>query len=128
WPPKSSIDNLVEKSEGLFIYAAMAVRYISGKGSPETLLTNVLNCHVGLDGLYSQVIMEAKEWNYFHIVMGNLMHVRYSPAISEFSRLLLAINKSLKAHDICSALDGCHSILAIPQDDMHAIKSYHASL
>ncbi|KAF8625172.1 hypothetical protein AX14_011657, partial [Amanita brunnescens Koide BX004] len=49
WPPKPYIDELVKKSEGLFVYAATAVRYIRGKGYPQTLLEDVLKVHDGLD-------------------------------------------------------------------------------
>ncbi|KAF8629825.1 hypothetical protein AX14_011087, partial [Amanita brunnescens Koide BX004] len=77
WPPKPYIDELVKKSEGLFMYAATTVRYIGGKGYPQTLLEDVLKVHDGLDPLYSQVIREAKEWKYFDIVMGALMHLQY---------------------------------------------------
>ncbi|KAF8688285.1 hypothetical protein AX14_003471 [Amanita brunnescens Koide BX004] len=128
WPPKQYIGELVNKSEGLFVYAATAVRYIGGKGYPQTLLEDVLTVHDGLDPLYSQVIKEAKGWKYFDIVMGALMHLQYSLPISKLSQVLFDVNKPLKAHDIFFALGGCHSILAIPEDNTKAIEPYHASL
>jgi len=56
WPPTLYLDKLVEKSEGLFAYAATAVRYIGGDGLPQQRLENVLKSHKGLDSLYVQVI------------------------------------------------------------------------
>ena len=38
WPPAPYIDELVKKSEGLFVYAATAVRYIGGKGYSHSVL------------------------------------------------------------------------------------------
>jgi hypothetical protein len=43
WPSNSDLDKLVEKSEGLFIYAAAtAVRHIKGKGPPDNRLKDVI--------------------------------------------------------------------------------------
>src|SRR5258705_1089817 len=64
-PSESDITKLVEQSEGLFVYAATAVRHISGKGSPENRLEDVLKLHKGLDNLYIQVIEEAGDWDHF---------------------------------------------------------------
>ena len=129
WPPKSDIDKLVERSQGLFVYAAQAVQYIKGYGNPEMLLKEVLEVHKGLDPLYSQVIREASKWDHFNIVMGSLMHLQYSLSVNDFSRILFTINgEPLKVNDIRSALGGCHSILAIPDDDAEVIKPYHTSL
>ena len=51
WPLESDFKQLVAKSEGLFVYAATAIRYIDGRGSPKKLLENVLRLHKGLDNL-----------------------------------------------------------------------------
>jgi DNA polymerase III delta prime subunit len=122
WPSGSCLDRLVEKSEGLFLYAATAVRYINGRGSPQKRLENVLKLHKGLDSLYVQVIEEAREWDSFDVVMGSLMYIRYPLAINELSTVL-AVDNGL---DIHFALHGCHSILVIR--DNTPITSYHGSL
>ncbi|KAF8226611.1 hypothetical protein L208DRAFT_1406822, partial [Tricholoma matsutake] len=127
WPPQSSVHKLVEKSEGLFMYAATAVRYISGEGNPKKRLADVLELHKGLDPLYTQVIGEAKKWDYCDIVMGTLMHLRYPLPIDELSTVLLTYDNSLESDGIRFALDGCHSIVIIPRDNTE-IKFHHASL
>jgi hypothetical protein len=66
----------VEKSEGLFVYAATAVRYIGGEGSPQKRLEDILKLHKGLDYLYAQVIEEAMKGDNFDIVMGSIMYLR----------------------------------------------------
>ncbi|KAF8232579.1 hypothetical protein L208DRAFT_1397249 [Tricholoma matsutake] len=117
WPPKSSVHKLVEKSEGLFVYAATAVQYISGEGNPKKRLADVLELHKGLDPLYTQVIGEAKKWDYCDIVMGTLMHLQYPLPIDELSMVLLTYDNSLESDGIHFALGGCHSIVIIPRDN-----------
>ncbi|KAF8240334.1 hypothetical protein L208DRAFT_1384873 [Tricholoma matsutake] len=89
WPPKSSVHELVEKSEGLFVYAATAVRYISGEGNPKKRLADVLELRKGLDSLYTQVIGEARKWDYCDIL----------------SMVLLTYDNSLEGDGIRFALD-----------------------
>ena len=127
WPLESDLNQLVEKSEGLFVYAATAIRYIGGKGFPGNRLKDVLKLHKGLDNLYVQVIEEAMEWDHFDIVMGSLMYLQYPLSINDLSRILVARNEHLTSDGIRSALGGCHSILVVPDDDT-LIKPHHASL
>ncbi|KAF8638440.1 hypothetical protein AX14_010187 [Amanita brunnescens Koide BX004] len=128
WPSKPDIDKLVSKSEGLFVHAATAVRYIGGEGHADKRLKNVLRLHKGLDSLYDQVIREAKRWDDFDIVMASLMYLQYPLSIDELSMVLLNVDDYLNSPVICSALSGCHSILMIPANFDTEIKFYHASL
>ena len=41
WPPTLNLNELVRKSEGRFVYAATAIRYIGEKGFPENRLEDV---------------------------------------------------------------------------------------
>jgi len=127
WPSADLLAALVEQSEGLFVYAATAVRYIGEECSPQKRLKDVLKLHKGLDYLYVQVIEEAKKWDYFDIVMGSIMYLRYPLGIDDLSRILLALNEHLTSPDIRIALRRCHSILVIPNDNSE-IKPQHASL
>jgi len=126
WPSELYLNRLVEKSEGLFVYAATAVRYI-GEGSPQKRLEDILRFHNGLDYLYVQVIEEAKKWEYFDIVMGSIMHLRYQLDIDSLSQILLTLNEYLTSPGIRIALCRCHSILVIPNNNSQ-IEPYHASL
>jgi hypothetical protein len=134
WPSASQLTQLVEKSEGLFVYATTAVQYICDSGpdkrsTPATRLKYVLEGHVGLDSLYFQVIEEAKKSQLFDLFIGSLMYLRYSLSIDELSEVLLDDkDKSLSSKKVRSALSGCHSILIIPDDNAREIRSYHASL
>jgi len=120
------LTKLVEQSEGLFVYAATAVKHISGKGSPENRLEDVLKLHKGLDNLYIQVIEEASEWDHFSTVMGSILCLRHPLNVKDLSIILQALHEHLTISGIRSALGGCHSILAITIDDA-PIEPYHAS-
>jgi hypothetical protein len=114
----------VNLSEGLFIYASTVVQYIGDrKGSPQKKLEIVLKAHKGLDPLYRQVIEDAQGCEHFDIVMGSLMHLREPLTIDCLSKLL-----GLDVSEFRMALDGCHSILVIPEDDHDFVRPYHASL
>jgi hypothetical protein len=126
WPSGLYLDKLVEKSEGLFVYAATAVRYI-GEGSPQKRLEDILKLYKGLDYLYAQVIEEATQWDCFDLVMGSIMYLRHQLDINDLSRILLTLDEHLTSTGIRIALRRCHSILVIPNDNS-MIEPYHASL
>ena len=127
WPSKSDLERLVEKSEGLFVYAATAVRYIGdSEGNPSKRLEEVLELDRGLDSLYAQVIEEARTQDFFEIVMGSLMYLKYPLSVDDLSIVLLSLNKHLTSAGILSALRRCHSILSIGEGS--TISPYHASL
>jgi hypothetical protein len=118
WPSESVLDNLVAKSEGLFIHATTAVQYIGdGKGSPQIKLQRVLRMHKGLDPLYAQVITDAQESEHFDTVMGSLMHLRQPLTVGDLFKLF-----GLDVSEIRMTLDGCHSILVIPEDDNKSVR------
>jgi hypothetical protein len=124
WPSNVDLESMVEKSEGLFIHAATAVRYINDRrGFPKERLQQTLQLHTGVDSLYAQVITEAKKWAKFDIVLGSLMYLREPLAIDNLSELL-----GLEVTEIRVALGGCHSVLTIPEDSTETIRPHHASL
>ena len=127
WPLQSDIERLVEKSEGLFVYAATAVRYIGdSEGYPSKRLEEVLVLHKGLDPLYAQVFEEARGQDCFDIVMGSLIYLHYPLSVDDLSSILFAFNKYLTSAGIVSALRRCHSVLSIREG--RTINPYHASL
>ena len=127
WPSQSDLERLVEKSEGLFVYAATAVRHIGdSEGYPSKRLEEVLKLHKGLDPLYAQVIDEARKQDCFDIVMGSIMYLKSPLSVNDLSTILLTLNKHLTPPGIFSALRRCHSILSIPEGS--TINPYHASL
>jgi len=126
WPSRERLQKLVTKSQGLFIYASTLVQYVGdGKGPPpQDKLRKALKVHAGVDPLYIQVMTEARQHSEnFRWVIGSLMYHRYPVAVSHLPPLL-----QLDVPNIRMALDGCHSILVIPDDDSKGIRAHHASL
>jgi hypothetical protein len=94
-----------------------------GRARPQERLKAVLKVHAGVDPLYAQVISEARVYEDFDGVIGSLMHLRRPLTINQFAQLL-----HVDANHILVALQGCHSVLSIPEDYNEPIQPYHASL
>jgi NACHT domain len=125
WPSSTILAELVEKSEGLFIYVSTLVKYV-GQGDddlPDKKLEAVRRINPGIDPLYKQVLSAALRSRNSRQVIGSVMLLRRSLKISALAQLL-----QLTSAELRYALRGCHSILIIPDEDDSDIKSYHASL
>ena len=60
WPASQQLSALARKSEWLFIFTATIVYFVmDGKGSPQEKLNQVLDSHLGLNPLYSQILSDA---------------------------------------------------------------------
>jgi RecA/RadA recombinase len=124
WPSESVLAQLVDLSEGLFIYVSTLVQFVGdGRARPQDRLKAVLNVHAGVDPLYAQVINEARVYEDFDRVIGSLMYLERPLTINQLARLL-----RMEANHILLALQGCRSILSIPDDYDKSIRPYHASL
>jgi hypothetical protein len=126
WPSETHLETLVLQSEGLFIYVSTLLKFVDdGRGLPQEKLERVLKIHTGVDSLYTQVISEAKARDHpdFDQVMGSLMYLERPLSINQLAQLL-----RLRAARIQQAMQGCHSILAVPDNNDDSIRPYHASL
>jgi len=124
WPSLGVLDELVDKSEGLFIYVSTLVKYVGqGPGLPQDKLQAVSKIHAGIDFLYMQVLSTALQSPHSRLVIGTLMLLSRPLQINAMAQLL-----QLTPAVIRDALRGCHSVLIIPDDDDGTIKPYHASL
>ena len=124
WPSPAVLEELVEKSEGLFIYVSTLVKYVGqGDGLPDEKLEAVCRINPGIDPLYKQVLSAALRSPNSRRVVGTITLLRRSLTISALAQLLQLTPAALRY-----ALRGCHSILIIPDEDDKDIKSYHASL
>jgi hypothetical protein len=125
WPSNAVLEELVEKSEGLFIYVSTLVKYVGqgDDGLPDEKLEAVRRINPGIDPLYKQVLSAALRSPNSRRVIGTFMLLRRSLEISALAQLLQLTPAALRY-----ALRGCHSILIIPDEDDEDIKSYHASL
>jgi NACHT domain len=125
WPPAKDLEDLVRRSEGLFIHAATLIQYMDdGRDTLQEKLRKVLDMHNGVDPLYAQIIAEARKENEnFDQVMGWLMYLRYPISVTELAELL-----GLDVSSIRLALNRCHSVLVVPDSNDESIRPYHASL
>ncbi|KIJ38138.1 hypothetical protein M422DRAFT_176985 [Sphaerobolus stellatus SS14] len=124
WPLKDDLNSLVEKSEGIFIYASTLAKFVGARNCNSIQrLQKALESHNGLDSLFKQVLDSAKEHEDFQFVMGIIMFLRQSLSLGELAQFL-----DRKPYDLRSALEGSMSILFIPEEDNIEIRPYHASL
>ena len=124
WPSPAVLEELVEKSEGLFIYVSTLVKYVGqGDGLPGEKLEAVRRINPGIDPLYKQVLSAALQTPNSRQVIGTFMLLRRTLKISALAQLLQLTLPALR-----HALRGCHSILIIPDEDDKDIQRYHASL
>ncbi|KAF7968846.1 hypothetical protein HWV62_29212 [Athelia sp. TMB] len=124
WPSLLDLDALVQKSDGLFIFAATLVNFVTdGKAAPNRRLESVLQMHTGLDPLYGQVLMEASEIACFRQVLMALMLLYKEPSVEMLASIL-----ELSVQDVLHALLAIQSIIRIPSDDNTHIQLHHTSL
>ena len=132
WPSDAEINELVTKSEGLFIYASTLVKFVSGDKHdprlPQERLEIAMKRHIGLDHLYDQVFSDAphSSTDVFRQIIGALLVLTDPPTINQLATLL-----RIDAAKIILHLEGCGSVLNIPgdgDDSGNTIKFYHASL
>lgn len=125
WPSPEDLEALVVKSDGLFIFAATLVNFITdGKGSPNGKLKSVLAMHDGLDPLYKQVLdAVSDEIVSFRRVLTTLMLFYEQPSVAVLSKIL-----ELDADNVLFALMAIQSIIHIPSDDNGRIRLNHTSL
>jgi hypothetical protein len=124
WPSPQALDVLVDQSDGLFIYVSTLVKFVADMtGLPQERLQAAMTTNRGVDPLYHQVLSTAQKPEYFHQVIGTIIFRRHPLTISELGQLL-----QLQSSHIRLALDGCQSILVVPDSDQGIVYPYHASL
>ncbi|KIJ24033.1 hypothetical protein M422DRAFT_39314, partial [Sphaerobolus stellatus SS14] len=124
WPSENDLWTLVEKSEGIFIYASTLVKFVGARNCNSIKRLQVaMESHNGLDSLLTQVLDSAKEHPDFLLVLGIIVFLREPLKPSQ-----LALCLKWSTYDIRSALEGSLSILYVPEGDDDVIRPYHASL
>jgi hypothetical protein len=125
WPSLQALEVLIDQSDGLFIYVSTLVKFVADimTGLPQEKLRAVMTTHRGVDPLYHQVLSAAQKFQGFHQVLGAIIFLRHPLIISDLGQLL-----QLQSSHVRLALDGCQSVLAVPDSDQDAVHPYHASL
>jgi len=123
WPPSQQLIALAEKSEGLFVFAATVVYFVTdGKGSPQEKLRQVLDSHLGLDPLYAQVLSTANRDNAFNKVLSTIIYLHRQLSITALARFL-----DLSPEVVVDRLAEIQSIIKIPADNSGSVQVNHAS-
>ncbi|TDL19230.1 hypothetical protein BD410DRAFT_792476 [Rickenella mellea] len=123
WPSTADIDILVAKSSGLFIFASTLLRYIEAATMPQRELPKLLDAHVGIDPLYSQVLSSASCGDHFDRVLGTVILLRESLPLPQISCLL-----QLDYEEVLVELLQVQSVLKVPEDDKQPVQLMHTSL
>ncbi|KAF7967225.1 hypothetical protein HWV62_35099 [Athelia sp. TMB] len=128
WPSLNDFWALVDRSSGLFIFAATLVNFVTdGRAPPVRKLESVLRMHAGLDPLYDQVLRGAlrdlDDIVCFHRALTTLMLLYEQPSVEMLAGLL-----ELSAQDVLHNLLTIQSIIRIPSDNNAPIQLNHTSL
>ncbi|KAH9834901.1 uncharacterized protein C8Q71DRAFT_130729 [Rhodofomes roseus] len=127
------ISTLAARSEGLFIYAATACKYIKARNaSPgmrlQALTSSRATALTGIDEMYDYILEEALqglENNEVEVVLRCLHAVictRSPLSVPEFAPLLRLTHEQMRG-----ALVALHSVINVPDRDDLPVTTYHAS-
>ncbi|KAG6852021.1 hypothetical protein C0991_004044, partial [Blastosporella zonata] len=123
WPSSDDLMALAKKSDGLFIFAATVVSFITdGKGSPQEKLKQVLTSHVGLDPLYTQVLSNANRDEAFSKVLTAIIYLREEISITSLAKVL-----DMTPEAVVNRLTEIQSIIRIPADNQGSVQLNHTS-
>src|ERR1700761_347483 len=124
WPSQSDVRALVNKSEGIFIYASTLIKFVgANRCNSRVRLQKAMESHNGLDSLFVQVLDNAKEHDDFQNMLGIIMFLRERLPIGVLAQFL-----QRDTYDIRSSFEGSLSIFIVPETDEDYIRPYHASL
>lgn len=128
WPSSSDIDSIVNKSQGLFIYASTLLNFVGDMDQGELPVQRLRHAMLqddGLDALYRQVLQDAPGFNNpdFKRILGALCFL-HDPLSLGSLVVLLRLGSATDARRI---LRGCKSILHIPPTDHENITFLHMS-
>ena len=136
WPDQRDTEKLVELSDGLFIWAATAVKFIEDAPSPKARLDDLLSSGDGspviqLDSLYEIVLESAiKNWTgpeveFFQSVLATIILLRIPVTELVIDAILHDLLQQPSRYSAASFLRHCWSLLY--WDSEHVIRFLHAS-
>ena len=140
WPGDQKISSLVQRSGGLFIWAATACRYVSdGKHFADKRISKLIGHHGSaylkpekqLDQIYMTVLIESFHVGFdedernglgiiFRKVLGSIVTLFQPLSTNALTKLL-----DVKKEQIAETLDALHTILNIPEEDDRPIRLHH---
>jgi archaellum biogenesis ATPase FlaH len=139
WPSKDQIESLIQRSGGLFIYAATVCRFVGAKkASPTKRLDRILDGQPSqkamqeLDGMYSKILeYDLKEleddeivtfFKNFRDVVGSVILLFEPLSANALSEVC-----DMEIEDVCSILNSLRSVLDIPKSLDCPVRLFHLS-
>ncbi|KAF7334883.1 AAA-16 domain-containing protein [Mycena sanguinolenta] len=129
WPAYHVLEELVRNSSGYFIYASTIIKFIGDEDyhPPQRLAmvqdassTGSASPFEALDQLYLTILTSARRQSELIQIICAIVNFRLVPR--SIDQLL-----GLAQGETRLILSGLHSVLNIPRDDEHEIRSHHAS-
>lgn len=135
WPSEETIDILVERSSGYFIYPSAVLKFVGDpKHLPVERLDIVLsspepNTFSELDKLYTQILSQATDGDATGGDISLLLRVLGCILLAkqDFSASMIESLLNLRKGDTHLTLQGLHAILDVPNNDSEPIRIIHAS-
>lgn len=138
WPSGDELDGLVALSDGLFIYASTACRYINAPGSnPKSRLHGLLNnapgaersLMGGMDAMYSFILNSAlaslddpDKQSLMMRCISTIICVQGTLRLSELAGVVDG-----RIDDTRAALSDLHSAISVPDDPEQSVSIVHAT-
>jgi len=141
WPDEQTIEQLVERAAGLFIYAATTLRFIrDGIDGPEKQLSLVLSAAKSslsatehLDGIYTTLLQHSflgkrgkqeceQLARRFRQVVGSIVVMFNIMPARNLAQLL-----QIPFEMVSGTLDSLRSVLNIPENESQAVRLFHLS-
>ncbi|KAK0442297.1 uncharacterized protein EV420DRAFT_1249110, partial [Desarmillaria tabescens] len=135
WPPEHLLDQLVQKSAGLFIFATTVCRFIESPGDRAEQLIQIASAseshnegEYGLDHLYRRTISSAIEKlpdskvNNLRTVLGTVILLQEPMTLRSICLLLKVTQNHVEG-----MLSPFHSVIVVPSDDRDFVRLFHSS-
>ncbi|KAL4884595.1 hypothetical protein BJY04DRAFT_215056 [Aspergillus karnatakaensis] len=143
WPGQTIINQLVDRANGLFIWAATTCRFIDNGGMPfandrlRTILEKdgpVSSPQASLDRIYTTILCSCipDSYSYYETstAYGDLRYVLETIVVlfAQLSPASIGLLLGIARRDVEGAFDGLHSIVIIPDDPDHPLRIHYPSL
>jgi len=133
WPDEATIQLLVERAAGLFIYAATTYRFIRASSDPKEQLSIILSGEYtsaspteNLDKMYTNLLRYSvvgdRPLQSFRQIVGSIVIMADVMTIKNLANLLC-----LRSGEVKEALDSLRSVLNIPKNESQPVRIFHPS-
>ena len=130
WPSPSTLDTLVQQSQGLFMYASTLVDFVGNLEAthhlPDQKLQRAMRFHNGLNSLYKEVLSYSSHCGSLELrrLLGALIFLREPMPVGDLAVFIELQSPS----NIFLILRGYRPILKLPERPNDPIKLIHTSL